>query len=109
MPDVNEVHPVILPKTNLITEAIVPWCHENMAHSGRSMTLNNLKQNGLWVISTNSFVRRKIFKCVTYPKLRGVLGHQKIYQKIDALKHHHSFAVEWMCLDLLLSEKEDQI
>ena len=40
--DINEAHPVILPKTDLITKAIVTWCHENVAHSGRSMTLNNL-------------------------------------------------------------------
>ena len=41
MLDINEVHPVNLPvpKANLITEAIVTWCHENVAHSGRSMTL----------------------------------------------------------------------
>ena len=56
MLDTNEVHPIILPKTNLITEVIVTWCHENVAHSGRSMTLNNLRKNGLWVISVNSVV-----------------------------------------------------
>ena len=42
MLDINEVYPVILSNANLITEAIVTWCHENVAHSGRSMTLNNL-------------------------------------------------------------------
>ena len=71
MLDINEVHPVILPKANLITEAIVTWCHENVAHSGRSMTLNNLRKNGLWVISVNSVVRRTIFRCGTYRKLHG--------------------------------------
>ena len=54
--DLNEVHPVILPKANLITEAIVTWCHENVADSGRSMTLNNLRKNVLWVVSANSVV-----------------------------------------------------
>ena len=43
MLDINKVHPVILPKANLITEAIVTCCHENVAHSGRSMTLNNVQ------------------------------------------------------------------
>ena len=76
MLDINEVHPVILPKTNLITEAIVTWCHENVAHSGRSM--NNLRKNGLWVISANSVVRRTIFRCVTCHKLRGAFGYQKM-------------------------------
>ena len=76
--DINEAHPVILPKTNLITEAIVTWCHENVAHSGRSMTLNNLWKNGLWVISVNSVVRRTIFRSVTCRKLHEAFGYQKV-------------------------------
>ena len=47
MRDINQVHPVILPKSNLIKEVIVTWCHENVAHSGRSMTLKHLRKNGL--------------------------------------------------------------
>ena len=78
MLDINEVHPIILPKPNLITEAIVTGCLENVAHSGRSMTVNNLKKNGLWVISANSVVRRTIFRCVTCRKLRGVFGFREM-------------------------------
>ena len=78
MLDINEVHPVILPEANLITEAIVTWCHENVAHSGRSTTLNNLRKNGFWVISANSVVQRTIFRCVTCRKLRGAFGYQKM-------------------------------
>ena len=44
---INKVHPVKLPKADLITGAIVTWCHENVAHSGRIMTLNNPRKNGL--------------------------------------------------------------
>ena len=43
MLDINKVHPVILPKANLITKAIVTWYHENVAHCGRSMTLITLE------------------------------------------------------------------
>ena len=42
------------------------------------MTHNNLRKNGLWVISANSVVRRTIFRCVTCRKLRGALGYQKM-------------------------------
>ena len=66
MLDINEVHPVILGKANLITEAIVTWCHENVTHSGRSMTLNNFRKNGLWVISANLVVQRTIFRCAMW-------------------------------------------
>ena len=54
--DINEVHLVILPRGNLITESIVACCHEHVSHSGRSMTLNNLRRNGLWAISVSSVV-----------------------------------------------------
>ena len=111
MLEVNEVHPVILPQASLITEAIVTWSHENVAYNGRSMTINNLRRNGFWVISANAVVQRAIFRYVTCHKLPWHLDIKKcqIYQNTDALKHHHLLTMEWICLDLLLSEKEDQI
>ena len=66
MLDINEVHPVILAKANLITEAIVTWFHENVTHSGRSMTLNNFRKNNLWVISAYLVVLRTIFRCASW-------------------------------------------
>ena len=78
MLDINEVHPVILPKANFITEAVVTWCHENFPHSGKSMTLNNLRENGLLVVSAKSVVRRTIFRCVTCHKLRRPFRYQKM-------------------------------
>ena len=78
MIDINEVHPVILPKTNLITEAIATWYLENVAHSGRGMTVNKLRKNGLSVIIANSVVRRTIFRCVTCRKLRGAFEFQEM-------------------------------
>ena len=54
------------------------WCHENVAYSGRSMTLNSLRKNVLWVISANSVVQGTIFRCVTCRKLRGAFGYQKM-------------------------------
>ena len=68
MVDINKVYPDILTKANLLTEAIVTWCHENVAHSERSMTLNNLRKDGLWVI----------LRCVTCRKLHSTFGYQKM-------------------------------
>ena len=31
----NEAHPVVLPKTSNITEAVVIWSHETIGHGGR--------------------------------------------------------------------------
>ena len=74
----NEAHPVVLPKTSNITEAVVIWSHEAVGHGGRGLTLNNLRKNGTWVLSANAVVRRIIHKCVTCRKLRGKLGDQKM-------------------------------
>ena len=49
-----------------------------MGHGGRGFTLNNLRKNSIWVISVNAVVRRIIHECVTYRKLRGKFGDQKM-------------------------------
>ena len=54
------------------------WCHKNVGHSGRSMTLNNPRNNSVWFISVNSVVRRTIFSCVSCRKLRGAFAYQKM-------------------------------
>ena len=74
----NEAHPVVLPKTSNITEAVVIWSHKTIGHGGSGSALNNLKNNGIWVLRANAFVRRIIHKCVTCRKLRGKFGDQKI-------------------------------
>ena len=71
----NEARPVVLPKTSNITEAVVViWSHEKVGHSGRGLTLNNLRKNGIWVLCANAVVRRIIHKCVTCRKLCGRFG-----------------------------------
>ena len=75
---INEAHPVVLPKTSNITEAVVIWSHRTIGHGGRGLTLNNLRKNGIWVLGANAVVRRIIHKCVTCRKLRGKFGHQKM-------------------------------
>ena len=39
----DTVHPLLLPKKNEITNAIVEWCHKAVAHGGRGLTLNQLR------------------------------------------------------------------
>ncbi|XP_057290844.1 uncharacterized protein LOC130613498 [Hydractinia symbiolongicarpus] len=74
--DENVIHSILLPKNSKITELIVRWCHEKVAHSGRGMTLNELRGNGFWVIGANTVVRSLINKCVTCRSLRGKVGNQ---------------------------------
>ena len=46
----SEAHSLVLPKQSNISEAIIRWCLENVAHGGRGMTLNDLRQNGFWIL-----------------------------------------------------------
>ena len=101
-----EAHPMVLLKQSTIPEAIIRWCHENVAHGGRGMPLNNLKQNGFWILSCNVVVRGMIYRCVNCRKLCGKFGVHN-YLKLDALKYHHLHTVGSICLDHTPSGKGD--
>ena len=70
-------HPVILPRVKL-TELLIKDAHNKSGHSGRGITLNELRSRGYWIIGANSEVRRVLSKCVTCRFLRGVTGEQKM-------------------------------
>ena len=75
----NEIHhPVLLPKSHGIAELIVCYCHEQLAHADRGMTMNQIRSSGFWVTSCNSLVRCIILKCVRCKQLRGRLQQQKM-------------------------------
>ena len=71
-------HPVLLPKSCRIAELVVRWCHEQVAHAGRGMTMNQIRSSGFWVTRCNSLVRCIILKCVRCKQLRGRLQQQKM-------------------------------
>ena len=52
--------------------------HFSVAHGERVLTLNHLRNNGIWIISANAAVRRVIHRCVTCRKLRGKTKFQKM-------------------------------
>ena len=76
--NINITHPILLPKNGCITLAIIRWCHKNVAHGGRGYTLNEIRQNGFWIVNANSATRSTIYKCVVCRKLRGKVGEQKM-------------------------------
>ena len=71
-------NPVILPKTSHITQLIICHAHEKTHHSGRGVTLNELRSNGYWIINGNAAVRHFISRCVRCRYLRGTAGEQKM-------------------------------
>ena len=70
-------HLVLLPKSCRIAELVVCWCHEQLAHAGRGMTMNQITSSGFWVTRCNSLVRCIILKCVRCKQLRGRFQQQK--------------------------------
>ena len=74
----NLKHPVLLPKGESISKLVIKHCHEKVAHGGRGITLNEIRNHGFWIIDVNSAVRNFIAKCITCNKLRGRTGDQKM-------------------------------
>ena len=71
-------NPVILPKSSHISSLIISHVHERTHHSGRGITLNELRSCGYWIVSGNAMVRQFISKCVTCRHPRGSQGEQKM-------------------------------
>ena len=74
----NLLHPIVLPKDAIISKKILEWCHISVGHSGRGVTLNQLRSSGFWIICGNSVTRSVINKCVICRSLRGKFGTQKM-------------------------------
>ena len=71
-------YPVVLPKRSHITDLIVCHFHDKTLHQGRGMTVNEIRNNGFWIIGCSSIVSNLIRNCVTYRRLRGTLQDQKM-------------------------------
>ena len=72
--DEKIMHPVMLPKKVKLTEIIIRWRRQKRAHSGRKVTLNEIRASGYWVIQGNSAVKEVISRCVTCRRLREKVG-----------------------------------
>ena len=71
-------HPVILPRYHHITCLVIRHHHERTRHSGRGITLNELRACGYWIIRARAAVAAYLWKCVTCRKLRGPTVAQKM-------------------------------
>ena len=70
--------PVLLARNSEIAVMIIRWCHENVARSGRGITMNYIRSSGFWIINYNAAVRSHISKCVTCRHFRGNFQQQKM-------------------------------
>ena len=67
----NIQHPILMPRYCRTTQLIIEWCHNQVAHAGRGMTINALRTSGYWVINCDAAVRSTISKCDRCKILRG--------------------------------------
>ena len=74
----NYKHPILLPKDEKLTTLII-WHHHKMdTYGGRSITLNQIRSSGYWIVGANVTVRNFIFRYVDCRRLRGRFGEQKM-------------------------------
>jgi len=71
-------HPVILPKEHHITRLVIAHYHARTGHSGRGITMNEIRTSGYWILKGRSAVAGYIWKCVICRKLRGPTAGQKM-------------------------------
>ena len=61
----GEKHPVILPKKRHVSQLIVRYCHESLAHAGREQTLAQTRKM-FWILGGRGLAKnifRNCFKC----------------------------------------------
>ena len=71
-------HPYLLPKNGHITHLIAEHFHTVTGHQGRGMTINTIRNNGIWIVGCSSVVSRLIHNCIICRKNRGRLQTQKM-------------------------------
>lgn len=69
-------HPVILPKQSSIVKALIRRFHHKVKHAGRGITMNAIRDSGVWITNMNSLCKDVIRKCVGCKRLRGSFGKQ---------------------------------
>ena len=74
----SDFHSVLRGKNGNIPRLILEWCHMKVAHGGRGLTINEIKNNGIWVVRCNTIVRSLIGIYVKRQLLRGKRGEQKM-------------------------------
>lgn len=73
----SEAHPVILPEKNHFTNLLIKEAHENLAHSGVSETLVQLRER-FWILKGRQQVKRIIRKCIICQKFSNKSYSQEI-------------------------------
>ena len=74
--DSSVKYPIVVPKHSEIAKSIVRFYHDKVFHSGRNITMNEIRENGIWIINLCSIVKSVIWNCFLCRMLRGKFGNQ---------------------------------
>ena len=70
--------PAIIPGKHPLASIIVQHYHEITKHQGRHITLGAIRNAGFYLHGGNKLVRKVIYECVPYRKLRAPTEHQRM-------------------------------
>ena len=89
----NIQHPILILRYCKITQLMIEWFHNQVAHAGRGITINAVRTSGHWLINCNAEVRSTISKCVRCKILRGKFQqHQMAYLPKDTISEEPPFS-----------------
>ena len=71
-------HPILFPKVGKISNLLIKHGHKLAGHSGRGITLNEIRSSGYWIVDANSTVKNILYNCVECCSYRGRLVEQKM-------------------------------
>lgn len=73
-----EKHPIILPPNHHYTKLLIKSLHLKTLHGGIALTLQALRQGGVWVTSAKAAVTSCVYKCLTCFRFKRQLLIQKM-------------------------------
>ena len=71
-------HPVVLPKSSRLSYLIAKRAHESTGHSGRTSTMNRVREDGYYIIGLRQVCQSVIRDCAKCRRVRGVPLGQKM-------------------------------
>jgi len=71
-------HPIVLSKECYVSDLILRYSHDKIAHQGRGMTINAVREQGYWILGLSAKAASLIHQCVICRKLRAVCQEQKM-------------------------------
>ncbi|UYV67559.1 hypothetical protein LAZ67_5001210 [Cordylochernes scorpioides] len=73
--DIDQKHPMLIPKDHFVTKLIVMHYHINNLHSGTQLTLS-LIRNKYWIPSGRNLIKRVLNQCLVCLKSKSKAIHQ---------------------------------